>query len=415
MPKRARKKTIDQVDVSGKRVLMRVDFNVPLDAGGQITDDRRIRLAVPSIRSVVDRGGRLILISHLGRPRGTGPEPALSLRPAAVRLGELLPGVNVRFAAGDCAGPEVAEEVRAFGDGGVLMLENLRFNPGEKSRDSEFARVLSSYGDVYCNEAFGSAHRRDASTLGLPQAMQGKPRVAGLLLDTELRYLSEALADPRRPFVAVLGGAKVSDKLGAIANLMNRVDTILIGGAMAYTFLEALGHGIGNSLSRPEMLETARGIIDQARAGGTDLILPSDHVCGRELTPDTAVEVFSDSIPDGWMGLDIGPETCRRYARVLEEAATVVWNGPVGAFETPPFDVGTRQVARAAAHATERGAITIVGGGDTAAAVEEFGLTGGFSHVSTGGGASLRMLEGAPLDRIAVLDEAALSFEPKVS
>ena len=401
-----RKKTIEQVEVSGQRVLMRVDFNVPLDQNGSITDDRRIRLALPSIESVVRRGGRLILMSHLGRPKGEGYAAGLSLRPAADRLGELLGGSPVRFVAGDCAGAEAAEAVAALDDGQVLVLDNLRFNPGEKSGDPQLASRLASFGDVFCHEAFGTAHRKDASVVAVPKTMSGRPRVAGLLLQKELHYLSETLAEPRRPFVSVLGGAKISDKLGAIENLMGTVDTILVGGAMAYTFVKALGHGIGASLVDEDLLDTARAVIDAAAESTTDLILPNDHVCGRELTHITPVEVHGTSIPDGWMGLDIGPETTARYVPILHAAATVVWNGPVGVFEIEPFDVGTRQIAEAIADATGRGATTIVGGGDSAAAVEAFGLSERFSHVSTGGGASLRVLEGGRLESVDLLDDA---------
>lgn len=402
------RKTIEQVDVSGgARVLMRVDFNVPLDEQHRVTDDRRVRMALPSIRSVIDHGGRLVLMSHLGRPKGAGQEPALSLRPAAECLGRLLKGTTVRFVEGDCAGPAATEAVAAMAPGEVIVLENLRFNSGEKAGDPQFAGKLAAYGDVYCNEAFGTSHRRDASMVAVPRAMKGKPKVAGLLLETELKYLAEMMADPARPFIAVIGGAKVSDKLAAITNLMNKVDTILIGGAMAYSFLEALGHSTGSSLTETDMIETARRTIDAAAASPTDLILPRDHVCGRQVTHITPVEVFQEAIPAGWMGLDIGPDTCARYAGLLRQAKTVVWNGPVGVFETQPFDVGTRQIAEAIAEATDRGAVTVVGGGDTAAAVERFGLAQRFTHVSTGGGASLQVLEGKPLPGVEVLDEAA--------
>ncbi len=393
--------TIQDVSVAGKRVLMRVDFNVPLDAAGVITDDRRIRLALPSIRSVVHRGGRLILISHLGRPGGAGFEQPLSLGPAAVRLGELLEGSAVHFVEGDCTGAPAGDAVASLGDGEVLLLDNLRFDSGEKSGDATFAAKLAAYGDVYCNDAFGTAHRSDASMVAVPAAMSGRPRVAGLLMEKELRFLAEALAEPRHPFVAILGGAKVSDKLGAIRNLRVTVDAILIGGAMAYTFLRCAGESVGSSLVETSMLDAAGQILREP--GHAAPLLPHDHRCGRRNIAGTPVETF-ESIPDGWMGLDIGPGTARRYADVIEGARTIVWNGPVGVFETPPFDAGTRCIAEATARATDGGAVSIVGGGDTAAAVEAFGLAGRFSHVSTGGGASLRMLEGRRFESVDLLD-----------
>jgi phosphoglycerate kinase len=399
------KKTIEQVDVSGRRVLMRVDFNVPLDDQGAITDDRRIRLALPTIRSVIERRGRLILMSHLGRPKGVGPEPGLSLEPAAARLAALLGDVPVRFVPGDCAGAEATDAVRQLGDGQVVVLDNLRFSAGEKKGDADFAAKLAAFGDVFCHEAFGTAHRTDASVVAVPLAMTGKPKVAGYLLQKELHYLSEALAEPRRPFIAVLGGAKVSDKLGALHNLMGKVDTILVGGAMAYTYIKALGHGVGNSLVEEDMVKTAKEIIDEAAASPTDMILPHDHICGKQMARVTPVKVFTTSIEDGWMGLDLGPETVAQYIGLVQQAQTIVWNGPVGVFETPPFDIGSRLIAVAMAGATGLGAVTIVGGGDTAAAAEAFGLADRFSHVSTGGGASLQMLEGRPLESVGLLDD----------
>lgn len=399
------KKTIDQVDVRSKRVLMRVDFNVPLDASGGITDDRRIREALPSIKSVIDRGGRLILMSHLGRPEGKGPEPAFSLKPAAVRLGELLPAAKVGFVADDCVGAAAKQAVESLKDGEIIVLENLRFHAAEQKGDATFAGKLAAFGDIYCNDAFGTAHRHDASMLAVPKAMEGKPRVAGFLLQKELKYLGEAISNPARPFVAVLGGAKVSDKLGAIQNLLGKVDTILIGGAMAYTFIKALGFEVGSSLVQLGMLQKAQAILDQANASATNLILPQDHVCGKQITRMTPVQVTKESIPDGWMGLDIGPDTVAQYVEELGKARTIVWNGPMGVFETPPFDVGTRQIAEVIGQTTARGAVSIVGGGDSAAAVEQFGLADRFTHVSTGGGASLEMLEGKAFETVALLDE----------
>lgn len=401
------RKTIQNVDVASARVLMRVDFNVPVDGDGAITDDRRIRLALPSINSVLERGGRLILMSHRGRPEGDGLEPKLSLAPVAERLRELVPDVTVHFPGDLCTGEDSAAAVDAMNEGEIVLLENLRFQKAEKKGDSEFAATLASYGDIYCNNAFGTAHRDDASMVALPAAMAGKPRVAGLLLDRELIFLHDTIQNAEHPFVAVLGGAKVSDKLGAIAHLMGRVDTILIGGAMAYTFIKALGHPIGSSLVQDDMLGEAQRIIDAAASSPTDLILPIDHVCGKALMHNTPVEVHDESIPDGWMGLDIGPETTAQYESALRKARTIVWNGPMGVFEMTPFDVGTRRVAHAAASATEQGAITVVGGGDTAAAVDLFDLDGGFSHVSTGGGASLALLEGRRFASVGLLDDVA--------
>ncbi len=402
MPKR----TIDQIDVRAKRVLMRVDFNVPLDENQQITDDRRIREALPTIKSVVERGGRLVLMSHLGRPEGDGFEADLSLKPVADRLAELLPGVKVAFAGNDCVGSEAAGAVESVGEGEVVLLENLRFYAKEQKGDESFARQLAAFGDIYCNDAFGTAHRKDASMYAVPKVMEGKPRVAGLLLQKELQYLSEALRDPQRPFVAVLGGAKVSDKLGAITNLLGRVDTILIGGAMAYTCIKALGFEVGSSMVQAGMVPQVKKMLDDANASHTDLILPRDHVCGKQITRMTPVQVTKESIPEGWMGLDIGPETTGQFADIIGNAKTIVWNGPMGAFETQPFDVGTKQVAETIAQATAAGAVSIIGGGDTAAAVHKWGLADKYTHVSTGGGASLEMLEGKTFETVELLDDA---------
>ena len=394
-------RTIEDVDVAGKRVLMRVDFNVPLEDCGSITDDRRIRQAMPGIESVLRRGGRLVLMSHLGRPKAVGVEPSLSLRPVADRLRQLLGDTGVVFVAGDCTGAAATAAVTALGDGEVVLLDNLRFDPGEKSGDPDFAARLAAFGDVYCNEAFGTAHRTDASMVAVPAAMGDRPKVAGPLLAKEISYLANVLEDPERPFVAVIGGAKVSDKLAALRNLKGLVDVILIGGAMAYTFLQSLGAEVGSSLVEPALLDVARTILQGT--GRTISYYPFDHRCGRAISPDTPVEVF-EAIPDGWMGLDIGPATAHRFAEMVAGARTVIWNGPLGVFEMPPFDTGSRRVAEAMAAATDDGAVTVVGGGDTAAAVESFGLAGRFSHVSTGGGASLRMLEGKRFESVDQLD-----------
>lgn len=403
MPKRA----IDRIDVASKRVLMRVDFNVPLDDTGVITDDRRIRLALPGIRSVIERGGRLILMSHLGRPKGVGFETQFSLKPAADRLSSLLEGVTVRFPGTDCLDDDAQLAIDAMNDGEIIVLENLRFHPGEKKGDEAFAARLASYADIYCNEAFGTAHREHASMVAVPHAMADRPRVAGCLLEKELKYLGQTLADPARPFAAVLGGAKVSDKLGVLFNLMGTVDTILIGGAMAYPLLKSKGHGVGSSRVETDMLDDARKIIKAAAASDTDLVLPRDHVCGRELTAGTATEITGGpDIADGWSGFDIGPKTRENYAAILCGAKTIFWNGPMGVFEIEPFHEGTLQVAKATIQATDSGAISVVGGGDTVAAVETFDLADRFSHVSTGGGACLQMLEGRTFASVELLDEA---------
>ena len=384
---------------------MRVDFNVPLDDRGSITDDRRIRLALPTIQSVLTRGGKLILMSHLGRPEGKGYEASESLEPVAARLRELLPKVTVHFPGRDPVGSEVDAAVKAMRDGEIVLLDNLRFAKGEKKGDEGFAAKLAALGEIYCNDAFGTAHRNDASMYAVPKLMAGKPRVAGLLLQKELQYLSEALHHPKKPFVAVLGGAKVSDKLGAIRNLLGRVDAIVVGGAMAYTFLKAQGKNVGSSLVEESMLAEAASIIKDAK-GKAQLLFPVDHVCGKEISATTPVKTFEENIESGWMGLDIGRKSADQFTKTLQAAKTIVWNGPVGVFETPPFDAGTRQVAAAIAGATKAGATSIVGGGDTAAAAEEFNMANQFSHVSTGGGASLEMLEGKKFDSVDLLDNA---------
>ena len=397
------KKTIAHVDVTGRRVLMRVDFNVPV-RDGRISDDRRIRMAMASIRSVVDRGGRLVLISHLGRPKGQGVQEEFSLRPVGDRLGELL-GKQVAF-ADDCVGAQATGAVDALGDGDVLLLENLRFHNQEKKGDADFAEQLAGLADVYCNDAFGTAHREDASMVAVPRAMAGKPRVTGFLLEKEIQYLSQAIAKPQRPFVAILGGAKVSDKIVAIRNLLEKVDTILIGGAMAYTLMLAAGKGVGNSLVEPDRVDEAGQILSAAEQSAAQLITPLDHVCGQALDSQTQTKVFYDQIEGDWLGLDIGPDTIGRYQREVEAAKTIVWNGPMGAFETPPFDAGTRAVAQAMAETTQRnGATSIIGGGDSAAAIEQFDLAEQVTHVSTGGGASLAMLEGKRFAGVELLDE----------
>jgi phosphoglycerate kinase len=400
------KKTIDQVDVKGKRVLIRVDFNVPLHDDGSIADDRRIRSALPGIRSVLSRGGSAVLMSHLGRPEGAGYEADSSLKPVADRLRELLPGVTVAFPSQDCIDSQTAAAVAALKPGEVLLLENLRFHKAEKKGEPSFAAALAAYGDLYCNDAFGTAHRPDASMVAVPKAMAGKPRVAGPLMAAEVKFLHDAMHSAQRPFVAVLGGAKVSDKLAAIGHLIDKVDHILIGGAMAYTVMKAMGRKVGKSLVEDHMTGQVAGILQRMAESPTSGLVPRDSVCGREPVQGTPVQTFMGNIEEGWMGLDIGPQTVATFSKVIAQAKTVVWNGPMGVFEVPPFDVGTRQIAQAIAQATSRGATTVVGGGDSAAAVEQMGLAGQFSHVSTGGGASLEMLEGRTFESLSVLDEA---------
>ena len=392
--------SIDQVDVAGKTVLIRVDFNVPLNDELQITDDRRIQMALPSIISVLDRGGRVVLMSHLGRPKRDGNDQKFSLAPAAVRLGELL-GVDVAMAA-DTVGDDAQANVSALTDGGVVVLENLRFNEGEKAGCSEFASQLAAFGDVYCNDAFGTCHRTDASMVAVPQAMEGKPRVVGFLVAKEIQYLSDAIGNPERPFVAILGGAKVSDKITVINNLLGICDKVLIGGAMAYTFALAKGGNVGKSLVEPDKVELAAELIAQ---GGDKLILPVDTHCGDDFSADCNKQVVPfGAIADDFEGLDVGPETAEAYAAILADAKVVVWNGPMGVCEMPPFDAGTKRVAEAIAASD---ATSIIGGGDSAAAIQQLGFADQVSHVSTGGGASLAMLEGRSFAAVELLDDEA--------
>ncbi len=399
------KQTVAALDPSGKAVLVRVDFNVPQDESGAITEDRRIRMALPTIRSIIDRGGRAILMSHLGRPGGTGFEPVFSLAPVAERLGELL-GKRVELAS-DTGGPDSQAKVKTLPAGGVLVLENVRFNAGEKKGDDPaYVDGLAGLADLYVNDAFGTCHRTEASMYAVPAAMkqQGKPAVTGFLVEKEVAYLADAIAHPKRPFVAILGGKKVSDKIAVIENLLSICDKVLIGGAMAYTFSLAQGGKTGMSLVEPDKVELARKLLGK---GGEKLVLPVDTHAADDFSSEANKQVVpAGQIPDGYEGLDIGPETARRYADIIRSAGTVVWNGPMGVFELPPFDAGTKAVADAVADATANGAITIIGGGDSAAAVEQLGYADKVSHVSTGGGASLEMLEGKSFASVALLDEA---------
>lgn len=403
------KKSIADIDVQGKTVLMRVDFNVPLDDQLKITDDRRIEMALPSIKSVLDRGGKVVLMSHLGRPDGNFV-PKASLKPAAIRLGELL-GSPVFFAA-DAVGPDAEAKVAALKAGEVVVLENVRFYPEEELKDEKatpeqieakkaFAAKLASFGDVYCNDAFGTCHRAHASMFTVPSLMEGKPKVVGFLVQKEIQYLSDTISSPKRPFVAIVGGAKVSDKIKVIKNLLTVCDQVLIGGAMAYTFSLAQGGSVGKSLVEKDKVDLAKELIE---AGGNKLVLPVDTHCGDAFKSDcNKVVVDAGKIPDDFEGLDIGPKTAENYAAIVSKAGTVIWNGPMGVFEMPPFDAGTKAVAQAIADSS---AISIIGGGDSAAAIQQLGFADKVTHVSTGGGASLEMLEGKRFKPVEVLDEA---------
>ncbi|PQO46948.1 phosphoglycerate kinase [Blastopirellula marina] len=392
------KKSIADVDVTGKTVLMRVDFNVPLDDAGNVTDARRVEMALPSIKSVLDRGGRLILMSHLGRPEPGADNSKYSLKPAAEALAGLI-GKPVAFAT-DTVGADATAKAGELKDGDVLVLENLRFEKGEKKGDAEFAGKLAAMADIYCNDAFGTCHRTDASMVAVPEAMGDKPKVVGFLVEKEIKYLTDAIANPQRPFVAILGGAKVSDKIMVIKNLLGICDKVLIGGAMAYTFSLATGGKVGGSLVEKDKVELAKELI---AAGGDKLVLPIDTHCGDDFKSDcNKVVCAAGEIPDGFEGLDIGPETAKMYADLVSNAKTVVWNGPMGVFEMPPFDEGTKAVAQAIA---DSDSISIIGGGDSAAAIGQLGFADQVSHVSTGGGASLSMLEGQKFAAVELLDE----------
>jgi len=390
------KKTVADIDVAGKRVLMRVDFNVPVK-NGKVTDDTRIVEAVPTIKNITDRGGRLVLMSHLGRPKGERT-PEYSLKPAADVLSALL-GKDVRF-VDDCIGEKVEKAVTELKDGDVLVLENLRFYKQEEKNDEEFSKKLAKLGDVYVNDAFGTAHRNHASTYGAPMQMTG-PKVIGFLIERELKYLDEAVNNPERPFIGIMGGAKVSDKIEAIDNLLTKVDKLLIGGRMAYTLMKAAGRRTGGSWVEEDKLDLARNLLKQA---GDKLVLPPDNVCGKELEEGTPTTVCEGGIDDDWKGFDIGPKTIEQYTAEIKNAKTVIWNGPVGAFEIKPFDKGTMAIAHAIADATGKGATSVIGGGDSAAAVQEAGLKDKVTHVSTGGGASLEFMTGKPFDTLEILD-----------
>ena len=389
---------LTDAEVRGRRVLVRVDFNVPLDESGNVTDDTRIRAALPTIDELVKRGGRVVLLSHLGRPKGK-PDAKYSLAPVAKRLAEVT-AHRVRFVAA-LEGDDAVAATKELQDGEILLLENTRFAAGEEKNDDTLARAFARLGDLYVNDAFGAAHRAHASTEGVAKHL--KPAVAGLLMEKELEYLGRALANPERPFIAILGGAKISGKIDVIEALLPKVDALLVGGAMANTFYKAMGLETGKSLVEPDRVELAKSLLDRA---SYRLTLPHDAIVSPALDqPHAAHAVKRDSVPPNEAMFDIGPDTMRSYARAIASARTVLWNGPMGVFETPPFDAGTRAVANAMAEATEKGATTIVGGGDSAAAVAEAGLERRMSHVSTGGGASLEFLEGKPLPGVDALEE----------
>jgi len=395
------KKTIADIDVKGKRVFMRVDFNVPLDGDQNITNDRRIQMALPSINKALKGGGRLVLASHLGRPKG-GRDDKYSLAPAAKRLGELI-NQEVKLAP-DCIGPDVSAMVEKLQEGQAILLENLRFHEGEKKNTPEFTSQLAQLADVYVNDAFGTCHREHASMYGVPSILGPGKRVCGFLVEKELKYLGETLAKPQHPFVAILGGAKVSDKINVIENLIAKVDRILIGGGMAYTFFKAQGYEIGNSICEADKLDIALKLLTSAKEKGCELVLPVDNIAAKEFKANAESKVTSGDIPENWEGLDIGPDTQKLFSEKIADAKTIVWNGPMGVFEMEPFDIGTKVIAQAIADATDNGAISIIGGGDSAAAVELLGLGDKMSHISTGGGASLEFLEGKNFACIDILD-----------
>lgn len=394
------KLTLHDIDVKGKKVLMRVDFNVPIE-NGKITDDNRIVQALPSIKYVIENGGLLILTSHLGRPAGEF-DSKFSLKPTADHLATLI-DANVYFGE-DCIGEKADEAINKADYGDVVVLENVRFHPEEKKNDEEFSKKLAAHGDVFVNDAFGSSHRAHASVAGVTRYLQ--PAASGYLLDKEIQYLEGSVNDPERPFVAILGGAKVSDKIGVIENLLSKVDTIIVGGGMTYTFYKAKGWPIGNSLVEEDKVSLAKELLEKAEEVGVKFMLPLDSVVAKEFKNDVEHKVVDEQgIEDGWMALDIGPESALSFSNQIKAAKTVVWNGPMGVFEMENFADGTFAVAEALAEATKFGATTIIGGGDSAAAIKASGLMDQVSHVSTGGGASLEYLEGKELPGVASLTE----------
>ena len=392
------KKTVKDVDVRSKRVLVRVDYNVPLDANGNVSDDKRITASLPTINYLLEQGARIILCSHLGRPKGE-VKKEFSLAPVAKRLKELLPNVNIYFAS-DCIGEEAQQKAAALKDGEILLLENLRFHKEEEKNDPEFAKKLASLAEIYVNDAFGTVHRAHASTAGVAAYL---PAVAGFLIGKELSIMGGALENPERPFVAILGGAKVADKIGVITNLLNKCDTLLIGGGMAYTFFKAMGYEIGDSLLDAESIDLAKQLMEKAKQKGVKLLLPVDTVVAKAFAADAEhMTVAANAIPAGWQGLDIGEKTRELFSAEIKNAKTVIWNGPMGVFEFPEFAKGTEAVAKACA---ECGGTTIIGGGDSASAVKKLGYADKMTHISTGGGASLEFLEGKVLPGVAALND----------
>ncbi|KPK75182.1 MAG: phosphoglycerate kinase [candidate division Zixibacteria bacterium SM23_73] len=395
------KLTIDDLKLKDKKVLVRVDFNVPLDEKGEVADDKRIVESLPTVRKILQDGGKAILMSHLGRPKGK-KVPEMSLAPVAKRLEKLL-GKPVKF-VNDCIGPEVEKAVFGLKSGECILLENLRFYPEEEKNDAEFAKKLASLGDIYINDAFGTAHRAHASTEGVTKYF--KQCAAGYLMQKELKYLGMALTNPQRPFVAILGGAKISGKIDVISNLMDKVDALLIGGGMAFTFYKASGKEIGKSLLEPDKVDLAKNILKKAEEKKLNFQLPEDFVVAPEAKEDVPSKIVDkDNIPQEWSGVDIGPKTLEQFARELDNAKTVVWNGPMGVFEVKKFAEGTVKIAEELAKISDKGATTIVGGGDSAAAVAKAGLEKRLSHISTGGGASLEFLEGKTLPGVAALTD----------
>ena len=394
-------KTVDNIDFKGKKALVRVDFNVPLNEQFEVTDLTRINAAVPTIKKILNDGGAAILMSHLGRPKN-GPEEKYSLKHLLPVLSEKL-GTEVQFAS-DCIGPEAEEKAAALQPGEVLLLENLRFHPQEKAGDEEFARQLARLGDIYINDAFGTAHRAHASTAVIARFFEVKG--AGYVIEAELKNAARVLNNPERPFTAIMGGAKISDKIMIIEKLLDKVDNLIIGGAMAYTFFKALGGKVGASMVEDDKLELARELIQKAKQKGVSLELPIDSVIANKFAADALTQISDNvSIPDGWMGLDIGPDAREVFRRIISKSATVLWNGPMGVFEMAPFAEGTRAIAKAVRDATAFGGFTLVGGGDSAAAVNQMGYGDKVSYVSTGGGALLEYIEGKTLPGIAALED----------
>ncbi len=393
--------TLTEANLTGKRVFVRCDFNVPVDSDRNITDDTRIRAALPTIQALTSKGAKVILASHFGRPKGV--DEALRLTPVAKRLSELLGQTVVK--TDDCIGDEAATKVAAMNNGDVVLLENVRFYPEEENNDPEFAKKLASVADLYVNDAFGTAHRAHASTGGVTKYLS--PCVAGLLVEKELKFLQDAIENPKRPLAAIVGGSKVSSKIGVIETLIDKVDKIFLGGGMIFTFYKSRGMSVGSSLVEDDKLELARTLEAKAKAKGVQFLLPTDVLVADKFSADANTQIVSvEAIPDGWMGLDIGPDSIKTFQEALADVKSVIWNGPMGVFEIDKFAKGTEAIAHTLAQLTPKGTTTIIGGGDSVAAVEKVGLADQMSHISTGGGASLELLEGKVLPGIAALDEA---------